>query len=126
VTTVIERLVKEQTAVEDIVILSPRRLEKSGLAGTSRISRFPLVDISRGGADAHSALRYSTIHSFKGLESPVVIVVDIDEIDSDEPQSLMYVAMSRARSLLVLMISEKSRKSVERRIRTAMERELRQ
>jgi superfamily I DNA/RNA helicase len=73
-----------------------------------------------------SAVRFSTIHSFKGLESPVVILVDIDRIEGDEPQSLLYVAMSRARSLLILMISERARQSVERRIRAALERELHQ
>ena len=123
-TTVVERLVKEQTPIEDVTILSPRRLENSGLAGVKRISRFALVDISRGTADGRHSLKFSTIHSFKGLESPVVIVVDIDQVDSDEPQSLLYVAMSRARSLLILMISEAARISLEHRIRTGMEQEL--
>jgi hypothetical protein len=121
---VLSRLVKERTPIDDIVILSPRRLENSSLAGVETISSFPFVDISRGATGVQSAIRFSTVHSFKGLESPVVIVVDIDEVDTDEPQSLLYVAMSRARSLLILMISEAARKSVEHRIRSAMEREL--
>ena len=123
-TTVVERLVKEQMPIEDVMILSPRRLENSGLAGVERISRFPLVDVSRGASDRRHSLKYSTIHSFKGLESPVVIIVDIDQVDSDEPQSLLYVAMSRARSLLILMISEAARTSLERQIRAGMEQEL--
>ena len=123
-TTLVERLVKEQTPIEDVIILSPRRLENSGLTGVKRISRFPLVDISRGADIRRHSLKFSTIHSFKGLESPVVIIVDIDQVDSDEPQSLLYVAMSRARSLLILMISETARASLERRIRTGMEQEL--
>lgn len=123
-TSVVNRLVSEKTPIEDVMILSPRRLQHSCLAGVERISRFPLVDISRGVVTEPSSRRFSTIHSFKGLESPVVIVVDIDEIDADEPQSLLYVAMSRARSLLILMISERARKSVEARIRAAMEQEL--
>ncbi|MCW5749626.1 MAG: NERD domain-containing protein [Alphaproteobacteria bacterium] len=123
-TDAVSRLVKERTPIDDIVILSPRRLENSSLAGVKTISSVPLVDISRGTTGVQSAIRFSTVHSFKGLESPVVIVVDIDEVDTDEPQSLLYVAMSRARSLLVLMISEAARKSVEHRIRAAMVREL--
>ena len=124
-TTVVERLVKEQTPIEDVMILSPRRLENSGLAGVERISRFRLVDVSRGTANMRRSLKFSTIHSFKGLESPVVIIVDIEQVDSEEPQSLLYVAMSRARSLLILMISEVARTPLERRIRTRMEQELR-
>ena len=125
-TTVLDHLTKEKIPVDDIMILSPRRLERSGLAGIERISHYPLLDISRGMTTTQSAIRFSTIHSFKGLESPVVIVVDIDRIEGDEPQSLLYVAMSRARSLLILMIGERARQSVERRIRAALERELHQ
>ena len=123
-TTVVERLIKEQMPIEDVMILSPRRLENSGLAGVESISRFPLVDVSREMTNEGNALKFSTIHSFKGLESPVVIIVDIDRVDSDEPRSLLYVAMSRARSLLILMINEGARTSFERRIRTGMEQEL--
>ncbi len=123
-TNLVERLVKEQIPIGDVIILSPRRLENSSLADVERISRFPLVDISRGPADKRHALKFSTIHSFKGLESPVVIIIDINQVDSGEPQSLLYVAMSRAKSLLILMISEAARISLERRIRTRMEQEL--
>lgn len=123
-TTVVERLVKEQMPIEDVIILSPRRLENSGLAGVERISRYPLADVSRGYTESPHSLKFSTIHSFKGLESPVVIIVDIDQVDSDEPQSLLYVAMSRARSLLILLVSEVARASLERRIREGMEQEL--
>ena len=123
-TKVVERLVKEKTPIEDVVILSPRRRQNSGLAEVENISCFPLIDISRGMVASPRSLKFSTIHSFKGLESPVVILVDIDEVDSDGPQSLLYVAMSRARSLLILMISAGARVSLERRIRKGMEQEL--
>ncbi len=69
-------------------------------------------------------VRFSTIHSFKGLESPVVIVADIDEVDEGDPQSLLYVAMSRARSLLILMVRERAKRSIETRIRAAMKQKL--
>ena len=122
--SVVERLVKEKMPIEDVIILSPRRLENSGLAGVDKISRYQLTDVSRGIFENTRSLKFSTIHSFKGLESPVVIIVDIDHIDSDEPQSLLYVAMSRARSLLILMISETARASLESRIRAGIEQEL--
>ena len=126
-TNVLESLVKEKTPIESIVILSSLRLENSSLAGIERISRFPLVDISRGMISAHSpAVKFSTIHSFKGLESQVVIILDIDAVDGEQPQSLLYVAMSRARSLLILMFNEHARNAVESRIREAIKQELRQ
>ena len=125
-THVLESLVKEKMPVDNIMLLSPRRLENSSLAGIDRISGFPLLDGSRGMTSPHSdAVRFSTIHSFKGLESQVVIIVDIDSVDGEQSQSLLYVAMSRARSLLILMINERSRKAVESLIRKAMQQELR-
>ena len=72
-----------------------------------------------------NALRFSTVHSFKGLESQIVIIVDIDAVDGEQAQALLYVAMSRARSLLILMINERARKAVESRIGKAMDQELR-
>ena len=123
-TTITERLVKEQMPIEDVTILSPRRLEHSILAGVEFVSRFSLVDISRGITPGERALKFSTIHSFKGLESPVIIVVDIDQANLDQHQSLLYVAMSRARSLLILMNADRTRNSLERRIAIGMEQEI--
>ena len=80
-TKVVDHLIKDKVPAEDITILSPRRLEHSGLAGIERISRFPLLDISRGTMATQSAVKFSTIHSFKGLESAVVILVDIDQVE---------------------------------------------
>ncbi len=125
-THVLENLVKEKMSVESVMLLSPRRLENSSLAGIDRISGFPLIDGSRGMTSARSdVVRFSTIHSFKGLESQVVIIVDIDAVDGEQSQSLLYVAMSRARSLLILMINKRVRKAVESRIRKTMQQELR-
>ena len=125
-TRVLERLVKQKTPVDNIMILSPRRLENSNLAGIDRISRFPLVEISRGMTITQpQAIRFSTVHSFKGLESQVVIIVDIDAVDGDQQQSLLYVAMSRARSLLILMIKKSAKKAVDTQIRKAMKQDLR-
>ena len=124
-TGVVDRLANESMAIEDMVVLSPRRLENSGLAGVERISGFPVVDVSRRMTGVRRSLKFSTIHSFKGLESPVVIIADIEQVDSDEERSLLYVAMSRARSLLILLTSAGARISLERRIRAGMERGLR-
>jgi superfamily I DNA/RNA helicase len=61
-------------------------------------------------------LSYSTIHSFKGLERPVVIVVDAGSGNSEETDSLLYVAMSRARIRLFLVCPEEARQVFDRRL----------
>ena len=103
----------EKVPIQNIVLLSPYKLKTSRLAGVERISRFPLTNISNAQNVAGAGeLKFSNIRTFKGLESQVVIIVDIDQIDGDERQSLLYVAMSRAKSLLILMIQD-IRKKVE-------------
>ena len=124
-TTTIGQLLLGGVSLDDIVVLSPRRLENSALGNIERIGDAPLFDSSRSLDVLQGSIRFSTIHSFKGLESQVVIIVDIDEVEKEGPQALMYVGMSRARSLLVLMISEGARRSVEARIKAGLEKELR-
>ena len=122
----IRGLVSDGVSTDDIVILSPRRLENSALASIEHIDDVPVVDCSRSMKATQPCIKFSTIHSFKGLESPVVIIVDIDEVDDDRSQSLLYVGMSRARSLLILMLQERVRGSIDARIRAALEKELRE
>lgn len=105
--------------VEDIMILSPNRLEKSALADKESVCGFPLEDVSsRDAKPKEKTVKFSTIHSFKGLESPVVIIVDVDEEiegQDNRHQSLLYVGMSRAKSMLVLMVNEDRKSSTERK-----------
>ena len=123
-TKVIEGLLKDGTTIDNIMVLSPRRLSNSALRGVREIARFPLVDVSRNLHVPLPSLKYSTVHSYKGLESQVVIIVDIEEVDGDEHQALLYVGMSRARGLLVLMINERARPSMTLRIRRGLEQEI--
>ena len=120
----VERLIRDGIQPESIVLLSPNRLENSVLYGTETLANTPIVDCSRNLDVQPGSIRFSTIHSFKGMESQVVIIVDIKEVDGDDVQSLLYVGMSRARSLLILMIHQSARSSIERRIMAAIAQEL--
>lgn len=69
--------------------------------------------IGNHGADnlAYLAM-FSTVHSFKGLESEIVILTDIDDYSDTQ---LMYIALSRARSKLIVLESvsaSKQRKKI--------------
>lgn len=97
----------------DVVILGPRRREKSVLAGVSTVGGWRLRDLGVAGSDD---LAYATIHSFKGLERPVVIVIEAGTSDPIETDSLLYVAMSRARVRLFVICREESRSVIEKRM----------
>jgi len=51
------------------------------------------------------------------MESPVVVLCDISQIDESEPQSLLYVAMSRARANLTVLLHDQTRPHMIERIR---------
>jgi hypothetical protein len=81
-----------ELSAEDIVILSPianscaHRL--AGSAGAPPLTSLPLRSTGMSA--------YGTVSAFKGLESPAVILTDIEEVDSLRAQRLFYVGVSRA------------------------------
>ena len=79
---------------ESVVILSPRKRENSVVGQLDRYGYF-IGDY--GQKDGEVQAYFSTIHSFKGLESRIVILVDIEGYDDVK---LMYTALSRARNKL--------------------------
>jgi superfamily I DNA/RNA helicase len=50
-------------------------------------------------------VRYATVHAFKGLEAPAVIVTDLDQAATTHTfDSLLYVGLTRATDRLVALI----------------------
>jgi hypothetical protein len=95
----------ERLACSDIVILTPRSLSRSVLRELKMEGNYKLVE--QFTENQHEVL-YSTIHRFKGLERPVVIVVELDEAlltenEQEERDALCYVAFSRPRNHLILL-----------------------
>lgn len=95
VASAVERLLAEQFTVRDIVILSPIR----NSAARSLLGKLP-----RLGANIRDPqlIRWGTIHEFKGLEAPAVILTDIAS-DNRHLADLLYVGMTRATDRLVLL-----------------------
>jgi Nuclease-related domain/UvrD-like helicase C-terminal domain/AAA domain len=100
----------------EMVVLSPRRRENSLLANRTKVAGLSVRDLQSAGP---SDLVFSTIHAFKGLERPVVIVTDAVGASEDETDALLYVAMSRARLRLVLLVPEQGRQQVDCRLAQA-------
>jgi hypothetical protein len=102
----LRKTIKSLTAAgvppRDIVVLSPYAYERSVAADLPNLVT-PFVNVV---APEPDGVRFSTIHGFKGLESPAVIITDIDSFDGARSQSLLYVGMSRARSHLTLLLKD--------------------
>ena len=69
------------------------------MSGVDRVGSFDLKAFGEEG----SGIAVESVWRFKGLERPVVIVTDLTEGTQD---ALRYVAMTRARSVLVIVGEE--------------------
>jgi len=91
-----------------IAILSPFDKSKSCLAAVSRLGKTRIcTNLCEWQAD-HGVL-VATIRSFKGLEADVIIVTDVPDPKSSSYFSVadLYVACSRAKHMLVVLMAEK-------------------
>jgi hypothetical protein len=101
--TVLKRLVHEQNVLpEDIVVLSPVSASNSLVKEGQTIGHLTLSWHDSG----EQKIRCSTIHAFKGLESPVIVLIEVNKAHTGTRDELLYVALSRARNHLVLIIPE--------------------
>ena len=57
-----------------------------------------------------------TVRRFKGLEAPVVILWGLDSVDWERSDELLYVGMSRAKSVLVIVGAKAACARVEREL----------
>lgn len=108
----IRKLLDEGIMPSEISILSPRKFKDSS---ASRLRGFDIIDVSNSSdlIPEENKITFSTIHSFKGLESPVVIVTDIESVTGDYNSSLLYIAMSRASAYLSTLMHENAREELK-------------
>jgi hypothetical protein len=97
----------------ELTILGPHRREISLVGDTSSVEGWTIRDLADAKAND---LAYSTIHGFKGLERPVVIIIDAEATSVDESDALLYVGMSRARLRLFILASAGARDAIEQRL----------
>jgi hypothetical protein len=97
----------ESYALDEIVVLSPLRV-----GSTAETTRDPWLRQILRQADGQTPragqLRYSTIHAFKGLDAPAVIITDLDEAKSPNLEALLYVGMTRATDRLIAFIETRT------------------
>ena len=111
---IVRGLASEGIQRESISILSRRTFKNTFPDTPLNKFRFKICDITAkesNGKDKDT-VKFSTISSFKGLESPIAIIVGIDDLDSDRSKELLYVAMSRAIIRLFLILP----KTLEKRV----------
>jgi Nuclease-related domain/UvrD-like helicase C-terminal domain/AAA domain len=95
---VLHRLIREGgVGPREVVVLTPLALDRSAVRG--RCGAFNLTPTPAGRED----VPLSTIHRFKGLDRKAVVVCEVSRRDDALFRQLMYVASSRARSMLAVL-----------------------
>ena len=99
----VSRLIEdERMAPEDIAVLFPSEKEAEEFAPDRRLGNLPVV---RCDEERDGKVVVDSAGRFKGLESPVVIVAATSRSVAD--REMPYVALSRARTLLIVVGSRK-------------------
>lgn len=98
----VQRLIEEQNVpAEDIIVLTPAAEKRSQWKSDEMLGTYILTwDLH---TEMQKAIRVCTIYSFKGMESPVVILTELDKIRADISNQLVYVGLSRARNHVVVI-----------------------
>jgi hypothetical protein len=100
-------LAHEVGRTSDVVVLTPRSIGQSkvvGEVGAFRLNESP---------SRRNDVRLSSIKRFLGLEARVVVLCELPEPLHPDFRSLMYVGLSRARALLVILGDPKLREGLE-------------
>lgn len=105
----INTLLHEGFVCSDIVVLSPKS-DQDSISSKTTSNAFSLCPIKQ--KTTYNDIGFCTIHSFKGLEAPAIIVTDIEEVESAKSASLFYIAITRSVERLVILVSDKARKEM--------------
>ncbi len=108
-TNILADLTRKGFKGSEIIILSPRS-DQDAIASKVSSVFFSLCPLKQ--KHTQDEIGYCTIHSYKGLEAPVVIVTDIEEVDEDKSASLFYVAITRSVDRLFILVNEKARREM--------------
>ena len=96
--SILSSLINAKINLCDITILSPV-VRSNTIINESDYSK-NIIDYQIN--NTKNKITFSTIHSFKGLENKIIILLDIDSYNDKQ---LMYVAFSRARDKLIVLES---------------------
>ena len=88
--------------LDEIVLLSPRRAGSLAATASDGWLR-QILALEDGSKPRKGRLRYTTIHAFKGLEAPAVVLTDINDAEAPGFDALLYVGATRATDRLALV-----------------------
>lgn len=112
---IIKQLKANGIDLNKVVILSKYKFENSVFKGENFLKDICKLKFINDFMDGEG-VTFSTIHSFKGLEASIIILCDVEELNKRSDQLLNYVAMSRGKELLYILLNENAYNQYEKHI----------
>jgi DNA polymerase III delta prime subunit len=104
---------REKFSFPDIVVLTPNKISNPEMTFSNSKYANKFANWSIGN---DNKIRFSTIHSFKGLESPCILLLELYELKNfPDYENLKYVALTRATDRLYIVANADTEKLLERR-----------
>jgi hypothetical protein len=105
---VLTNLVEEEhVPLEDIVVLTPSGPSKSALRRRGVVNGFTLSEKVEP-----DTVLIASVHAFKGLERPVVVLAELGDKHQEDLARYLYVGGSRARNELIVLATEEVAKDL--------------
>lgn len=98
----LHRIAPTTKGLKSVVVLGAHSLANTSIGENADLDGYTLVQDPPANAPGN-VVRYYTYMKFKGLEAPIVILVDVDETDPRWDRVGLYTAMSRASSELYIL-----------------------
>jgi hypothetical protein len=109
--TVLRNLIEEEhLAMEDIAVLTPSGGRKSRLRARGTVGGYRLSERVEPGT-----ILATSVHAFKGLERPVIILAELGNKHAEDLDQYLYVGGSRARNHLIVLATEPVARELRRR-----------
>ena len=100
---IMKKLRAEKIDAADVAFLAPKKYSNSILHEIG----FEVNELGDTYHPESPLPKFATIQGFKGLDAKIVVLVDIDEIYPKNFSKFIYIAGTRARTLLYVVASEK-------------------
>lgn len=104
----VHQILEQRARPEDIVLLTAGAEEKALFIGAGAVGGKTLVRYDASVPGPPAAIRYSSVFRFKGLESKIIILTDVRDLNSANGRMAAYVGMSRANSALHILLTKEA------------------
>ena len=100
--SLLTRLRQHGVPGDAITVLTGRSTANSRFGRDETVGSFRLCSNPR----RPNEIRLASVHRYKGLESTVIILCEMEEVHDAARPSLWYTGLSRARSALILLVHD--------------------